>query len=171
VAGAEDFDAWYLRAHSRVAAAVAAMTGDIEIAGDAADEAFTRAYERWPRLSVSGSPDGWAFTVAMNVARRRLRRRRLEDAVMARQRLPEIAAAEAHPELWAAVRRLPPRQRQAIALRYLGDLTEAETAQVMHVSVGAASATLATARQTLKRALRPAALDRPTLPERTESTS
>jgi RNA polymerase sigma-70 factor (ECF subfamily) len=51
------------------------------------------------------------------------------------------------------VRALPPRARTAVALRYTAGLTEAEVAAAMHVAVGTASATLASARRALAAAL------------------
>jgi RNA polymerase sigma factor (sigma-70 family) len=57
------------------------------------------------------------------------------------------------PDLWRAVARLPRRQREAVALRYLADLTEAEIATVMRISEGAVSATLTRARRELAASL------------------
>jgi RNA polymerase sigma factor (sigma-70 family) len=56
---------------------------------------------------------------------------------------------ELRPEVWAAVRALSARQREAIALRYVLDLSEAQVAEAMGVAVGTASATLAAARSRL----------------------
>lgn len=56
---------------------------------------------------------------------------------------------ELHPELWAAVRALPGRQRRAVGLRYLADLTEPRIAEVMDIAPGTVAATLHAARKTL----------------------
>jgi RNA polymerase sigma factor (sigma-70 family) len=53
------------------------------------------------------------------------------------------------PELWNAVAALPVRQREAIVLRYVGDLTERDVASVLGISEGAASAALVAARRRL----------------------
>jgi RNA polymerase sigma factor (sigma-70 family) len=66
-----------------------------------------------------------------------------------------VAPPELHPEVWDAVRSLPVRQREAIALRYLLDMSEAAVADAMGIAVGTASATLATARAALSRQLEP----------------
>jgi DNA-directed RNA polymerase specialized sigma24 family protein len=93
-----------------------------------------------------------ALTVlAANVVRRRARRAALERRFgVAREAVtpPEVA-----PEVWIAVRALPSRQREAIALRYLLDLSERGVADAMGVAEGTASATLATARAALAGAL------------------
>ncbi|HEX5096292.1 MAG TPA: sigma factor-like helix-turn-helix DNA-binding protein, partial [Acidimicrobiia bacterium] len=62
------------------------------------------------------------------------------------------------PELWAAVRTLPPRQCQAIALRFVADLPEAEIASVMGVARGTVASTLADARARLAQLLAEPAL-------------
>ena len=54
----------------------------------------------------------------------------------------------------AAVRRLPPRQREALVLRYFADLTEQETAQAMSVSLGTVKSTTARAIAAVGRMLR-----------------
>lgn len=58
-------------------------------------------------------------------------------------------------ELWSAVRSLPERQRLAIALRYVADLTEAEVAEAMGVRPGTVAATLSKARTQLATQLQP----------------
>ena len=63
------------------------------------------------------------------------------------------AEPDLRPEVWAAVRRLPRRQREAIALRYVLDLSELQVAAAMGVAEGTASATLAAARRALAAAL------------------
>lgn len=54
-------------------------------------------------------------------------------------------------ELWREVSRLPPRQKTAVILRYIGGLTEAQVAHVMGVAAGTVAASLSTARSALRR--------------------
>ena len=49
----------------------------------------------------------------------------------------QALAAEQHAQMLAAVRALPPRQREALVLRYYADLSEAQTAEAMGISAGA----------------------------------
>lgn len=146
----QHFEDWYRRLHPRVLAIVAVTCGDADVACDSVDEAFTRALDRWEKVSTMSSPDAWVYRVALNVMRRRFNRRLLERRLLMRRVVaPPPAEGELHPELWAHVGHLPERQRMAVLLRYVGDLTEAEVAGAMGISRGAVSASLAAARSRL----------------------
>lgn len=147
---ARGFEGWYRAEHPRLVAVLAVESGDLEVARDAASEAFARALERWERVGGMASPAAWTYKVALNVVRRRKRRVALERVALRRQAPPVPALpVELHPELWAAVRALPGRQRRAVGLRYLADLTEPRIAEVMAIAPGTVAATLHAARKTL----------------------
>jgi RNA polymerase sigma-70 factor (ECF subfamily) len=147
-----EFDTWYEEQHPLVLAALTVASGRPDVAADATDEAFVRAYERWERVRRMDSPGGWLYRVALNDLRRRCRRQAVERELLRRQPPPTTVPAPTipSPHVWEAVRRLPTRQRTAVALRYILDLTEPEVARVMGVSRGSASASLATARRSLE---------------------
>jgi len=153
------FAAWYRSEHPRLLATMTIVTRDLHVAQDVTAEAFARALAAWNRVSGMDSPAGWTYRVAVNLARRRARRAALEDRLLHRVAPPSSTIeggafpAEQAIDLWDAVRALPPRQREAIALRYTAGLTEAEVAAAMKVAVGTASATLASARRALAIAL------------------
>jgi RNA polymerase sigma-70 factor (ECF subfamily) len=151
-----DFASWYAACHGRVLAGVRVATRDSQLAGDAVSEAFTRAFARWERVAVMERPEAWVYTVAMNVVRRGGRRagteRRLLRRIGARE-LDVPAAHESEPELWAAVDALPPRQREAVALRYALGFSQREVARAMGTSDGTAASTLAKARAALAQRL------------------
>lgn len=152
VEAAETFESWYVRAHPRLIAALVGFCGSVEIAADAADEACMRAMVGWDRVSVMDRPDGWAYRVAINHAKRRMRRARMERLVLAKHARADSLPAPAA-EIWDAVGRLPLRQRTAVVLRYVVDMPEAEIAGVMGVSRGTVASTLADARRHLGRNL------------------
>ncbi len=60
----------------RVLASLVGFLGDIELAEEAAQEAFAAAAERWPRDGVPANPTGWLITTARNRAIDRIRRER-----------------------------------------------------------------------------------------------
>ena len=139
-----------MQMHPKVISLVLVACDDVDVAADSADEAFARALHSWGRVELMRSPGAWVCRVALNVMRRRMRRRLLEQRLIGRQRSRADAGEPiVHPELWSAVRRLPDRQRVAVLLRYVADLPEADIADAMGVARGTVSASLAAARASL----------------------
>ncbi|HZP30161.1 MAG TPA: sigma-70 family RNA polymerase sigma factor [Acidimicrobiia bacterium] len=144
-----DFESWYELEHPRLLASLLLATGDLELAREAVDEACARTLARWSRVGRMDAPSGYAYRVAINVAHRRRRRAALEQRLLARRPPPLPTVPGPAGEAWAVVRELPPRQRTAVVLRYVADLTEAEIARAMGISRSTVSSTLADARRTL----------------------
>jgi RNA polymerase sigma-70 factor (sigma-E family) len=113
------------------------VAGSRDVGEEIMQEAFVRAATTLPRLSDEETGP-YLRTVALNVWRNRLRRLLLEHRV----RMPWIAPStdersfEDRDALWRAMRRLPPRQRACLVLRYYEDLSERETATALRCSVG-----------------------------------
>lgn len=145
------FEAWYLREHPKVLAALTWVAGDPHVAAEATDEAFARAYADWHRVGRMASPGGWVYRVALNVVRRRMRRAAFEKRTVAP---PAEVAQVVDREIWTVVQQLPERQRVAVVLRYLLDLPEKEVATAMGVSRGTVASALAAARRRLAAWLR-----------------
>lgn len=146
---AHEFEDWYREAHPALVTALAVATGDADLAADSVDEALARALPRWRGLD---DPSAWTYRVALNVARRRLRRRAMEERLL-RRSVPVAALPGPTGELWLLVAALPARQREAVALRYVAHLTEAQVAVAMGVARGTVSSTLRAAHATLHKAL------------------
>lgn len=142
------FSEWYRREHPRLVSTLTVVSGRLDAAVEATDEAFARALDRWDSVSKMASPAGWTYQVALNRLRRQLRRAGMEGRLRSRVS-PERVAELPDPDLWTAVGRLPLRQRTAVVLRYVADLTEADIGEVMGVSRGTVAATLSAARRTL----------------------
>ncbi|WP_053207272.1 RNA polymerase sigma factor [Jiangella muralis] len=153
----EDFTDWYVALRPRVLRAVTIAVGDRDLAEEATAEAFARALARWPAAAALDSPVAWLLKVAVNEARTRWRRARLERRHL--QRLagePQRHAPAAEPRddaLWTAVAALPERSRQVVAMRYVLDLTEPEIASTLGVTRGTVASTLSRARRQLAAAL------------------
>ena len=146
------FEGWYQRAYPRLATAMVALTGNRDVVSEVTDEAFARAWRYWRRVSEMDSPEGWVYRVALNLVRTRSRRRRVERRALSRLAVRADAAAPAG-EVWELVRDLSERQRQAVVLRYVGDLDEREIAEVMGITRGTVASTLFDARRRLALAL------------------
>jgi RNA polymerase sigma-70 factor, ECF subfamily len=111
-------------------------------------EAFVRAWERWGRIRMYDDPAGWIRRVALNQAASEHRngvRRRVASARWADQPVIRADSIGDH-QLVEAVRRLPLRQRQAVGLYYLADLSIRDVALAMGLSEGAVKAHLHQAR-------------------------
>jgi len=107
--------------------------------------------------------------VAFNDARRRLRRTAIERRLLLRS--DRFATVEPPAgELWAIVADLPPRQRQAVVLRHVGQLREVETGAAMGISRDAVSSTLRSAYRSLRVAISDPAADSDTAGCAAEST-
>jgi RNA polymerase sigma-70 factor (sigma-E family) len=119
------------------------LTGDLGHAEDVAQAAFARAYASWARVARTGDPDAYVRRIVINENHSRFRRRRvaenLVDAVPepSGQRAADAADALSDSEaLLKALRRLGPRQRAVLVLRFWMDMSEAETAAALGCSVG-----------------------------------
>jgi RNA polymerase sigma-70 factor (sigma-E family) len=128
-----DFDAFVRARLPHLIKFGCALTADEHAAADLVQDALERTLVKWSR--VQGDPEPYIRRAMVNRSIsvwRKLGRERVTD------RIPERPVQEAeHDEvLLAALRQLPPKQRAVIALRYLEDLTEAETARVLGCAVG-----------------------------------
>src|SRR5690348_11978926 len=129
--------------YGRAVAVLVRVFGDIDVAEEAVQDAFTTAVERWPGAGLPPSPAGWIITTARNRAVDRLRREASRDNRHAQAALlvtPDEPAEEGpvrddrlrliftccHPAL-------APAARVALTLRLLGGLTTTEIARAFLV--------------------------------------
>lgn len=123
-----------------VYAYVATIVGDRSAAEDVVAAAFERAYRKRATFDARrGSARAWVFGIARNAALDELRRRRrsatlVEEPVAAASFAddPELAAERA--TVRAALRGLEPRDREIVALKFHGGLTNAEVAKLLGLS-------------------------------------
>jgi RNA polymerase sigma factor (sigma-70 family) len=150
VRGEPAFEQWYATEYPRLVGVLIRLGAAREDAEDVAVESFSRALQQWSTVRDCDSPTAWLYRVALNLVRRMGRRRFLERRALARK--GTNAAAEAVP-VWDAVAALPHRQRTAVVLHYLLDLSYREVAAAMQVKEGTVAATLSAARRALERQL------------------
>jgi RNA polymerase sigma factor (sigma-70 family) len=145
----KDVERLYERRYRSFRHGAAAIVGDYERAHDVVQEAFARALAA-RRKFRGGSPEAWLWTI---VKRQALDARR--PAELAWQEAFELGAEdpERDPELAGALRRLPPRRRLIVFLRYFADLDYGEIARLCEIDEGTVGATLAAAHADLRRAL------------------
>jgi RNA polymerase sigma factor (sigma-70 family) len=121
-------------------------------ADDCFQETFLSALRAYPRLRDDSNLRAWIFTIATRKAAdhgRSLARRPVPMAELPDRPAPSIEPASA-PELWDAVRALPPAQRAAVIQRYVLDLPYAEIGEALGVSEEAARANAYAGRKKLR---------------------
>jgi RNA polymerase sigma-70 factor (sigma-E family) len=124
-------------------------------AEEVVQEAFARTYARAPRLGTADEAAAYVQRVVVNLCRDTLRRR----AVVRRHVAPPTATVagaertvlldEDQRQLTEAVRSLPRRQRECVVLRYLLELSTAETARTLGIAEGSVKSHLSRALATL----------------------
>lgn len=129
---------------------IVVCAGDVGRAEEATNDAFVKAYERWARVRHMDAPTSWVTKVAINGAKRSFSLRRRHMPLSNEDVAVHDADLEIDPHLWAAVDRLPLRQREAIVLRYIDDFTQPQVAESLNIATGTAAATLNQARSNLR---------------------
>jgi RNA polymerase sigma-70 factor (sigma-E family) len=122
------------------------LTGNRADAEDLLQTALAKTYLAWDRIREQEALDGYVRRVMVNTQTSWWRRRRVDE--YATDELPERGTGRdagedlaLHDALWSALAALPKRQRAMVVLRYYEDLSEAETAHVLGVSVGTVKST------------------------------
>jgi RNA polymerase sigma-70 factor, ECF subfamily len=143
IPGVGSIERVFRQEHGRAVAVLVRMFGDIDVAEEAVQDAFTIAVERWPVSGTPPRPSGWIITTARNRAIDRLRReasrhtRHAQAALLVTQDPDEEETAGddrlrliftcCHPSLGAGA-------RVALTLRLLGGLTTPEIARAFLVT-------------------------------------
>jgi RNA polymerase sigma-70 factor (ECF subfamily) len=142
------FDEFYRSHRTTVLRAVVFALDDLDLATEVVDEALARAYERWDQVAAMGNPAGWVYRVALNHARNRLRRRRLErrKPPPTGRDAPGLEGA-ADPAVARALAALPLDLRSVVVLRFHLDWSVDDIAAALDCPAG-------TVKSRLHRALR-----------------
>lgn len=151
---ATDFTGFYHAHFANTVTLVYSFTADMPAAQDVTQEAFARAWQRWPVLSGYDNPLAWVRRVSINLANARWRRLRTMRLFLDRQR--EEHEAELNPDhvaVVAALRKLPRNHREAIVLHYLADMPVDEVAQHLDAPLGTVKSWLHRGRAALAESL------------------
>jgi RNA polymerase sigma factor (sigma-70 family) len=132
--GDDSFEAAFDELFPRAVRLANKLLRDRAAAEDVAAEALARTYARWSKVSALPYRDGWVLKVATNLAIDRLRRRPPDVRPVAADDFED--GVELRLALNAALLTLAPRQREAVALHYLGGLSDREVAQALGISLG-----------------------------------
>jgi RNA polymerase sigma-70 factor (sigma-E family) len=130
------------------------LTTDRTEAEDLLQAALAKTYLAWNRINDRAALDGYVRRAMVNTQISWWRRRKLE--VYPTDELPDQAIddhtlrSELHDLLGRALGKLPERQRAAVMLRYYEDMSEAEVAEVLGISVGTVKSTVSRAMAKLR---------------------
>ena len=138
----DEFTEFYAGNKDRCLRAAIAYGMAPDRAEEAVAEAFARAWSRWRSVRTVESPRAWVVRTAINADISWWRRRRREVATDPPESLAKTADPDAFSIVIAAVRRLPPRQREVVVHRYLLDLDTSATARALGIAPGTAKAHL-----------------------------
>jgi RNA polymerase sigma-70 factor (sigma-E family) len=154
-----DFDAYVRASGPRLSRLAFLLTGDHDTAEDLLQTAYAKVLPRWRQVSTYEDPDAYLRRVMVNTRTSWWRRHRGRESSWAQ--VPDTAARgdvaddeAVLDEVLAALRRLPRRQQVAVVLRHYCDLSEAETAAVMGISVGGVKSTTSKGLAALRAVLR-----------------
>ena len=147
--------------HYRSLVGLAAMlVGDVATAEELVQDSFVALHAGWRRLADGDRALSYLRQSVVNRCRSVLRHRLITD-----KHAPAIASGTpgapqeqitlpGHSALVLALRTLPPRQREALVLRYYANLSEAQIATTMGISTGAVKSHIARAMSSLQAELR-----------------
>jgi RNA polymerase sigma factor (sigma-70 family) len=137
------------------------MLRDPELAADLTQDAFVKAYRNYDTLEKPENARAWLYQIAHRVALDHIRRQKIvrflpwtgesHGAAPSTERL--VMDAHFSSDMQRALERIPERQRAALLLAELHDLTGLELAAALGVSHVAARALLTRARESLRQAL------------------
>jgi RNA polymerase sigma-70 factor (ECF subfamily) len=150
---AVDFEYLYAAECRAMLALAYKLTGSHPEAEDLVQEAFLRLHQQWSSVASYDRPGAWVRRVVVNLATSRSRRMRTRArALVPFQRQPDHTAealSASTLEFWRAVRSLPRRQAQVVALYYEADRPVRDVAQILGCAEGTVRAHLHAARHTL----------------------
>jgi len=156
-----EFEQFFENHHRELARFAFLLSGDRDTAEDITAEALTSAWVHWERVQAADSPLAYVRGSVANLAAGRIRRTVRERNVLAKlgRQLPlQTTSGPDVPavlDLESALMRLPLRKRQCVVLRHGLDLSEAETAATLGISVGTVKSQTSKAVSELERLLTP----------------
>lgn len=130
------------REWSRLVRVAHLLTGDLGRAEDLVQQTLVKVHRHWPRVHRDGSPYAYTRAALVNESTSWWRRKRVAESLgeipvsADRDSRDAYAGVDNRDQLIQVLRTLPARMRAVIVLRYYDDLSEAETAEALGISVG-----------------------------------
>jgi RNA polymerase sigma-70 factor (ECF subfamily) len=155
-----DFERLYETSYGRILGTLTAVFGDRAAAEDCTQDAFERAYKKWPTFQPIAPAEAWVHRIAINAAISHKRKMRIREVgeVIRRIGRPRMGAdpqelAE-HRDIKDALALLPPKQAAAIVLRYYHGYTNRAIAHSLGVPERTVASRMGVARAKLRAILK-----------------
>jgi RNA polymerase sigma-70 factor (ECF subfamily) len=151
-----DFERLYQTSYGKILGTLTAMLGDRAAAEDCAQDAFERAYKKWPTWQPIAPAEAWVHRIAINAAVSYQRKMRLREVGEVIRRIgrpglaPDPQVLAEHRDLAAALAKLPPKQAAAIVLRHYHGYTNRAIAQALGIPERTVASRLAVAKERLR---------------------
>lgn len=147
-----DFERLYQTSYGKILASLTIVLGDRSAAEDCAQDAFERAFKKWPTWQAIAPPEAWVHRIAINAAISYQRSRRIREVgeVIRRIGLPVAREHDDHRDLRSALARLPAKQAAAIVLRHYHGYTNRTIAHALGVPEGTVASRIRCARARLR---------------------
>jgi RNA polymerase sigma-70 factor (sigma-E family) len=131
-----DFEAFFAEQHGRLFRALALLTRNRHEAEEVMQDAFLALWERWEHVAGGPDPVGYLYRTALNAWRSRRRRAAvaLRRAIHQIPNDDEMAAVEERDAVVRVLSRLPARQRAAVVLMDVLDLSSEQASEILGIS-------------------------------------
>jgi RNA polymerase sigma-70 factor (sigma-E family) len=139
-----DFESVYRANYRRMVGLARTVLASNEGAEEVVQEAFARVFARWEHVEHRDDPVPYVRSAVLNQCRGRFRKGKPHGG--AQQRQPsaeqEVLSRDRDQRLYAAVAKLPMRQREVVALRYFAEMSTNDTADALGIASGTVKAHL-----------------------------
>src|SRR5213082_1819361 len=151
-----DFERLYQASYGKILGTLTAMLGDRAAAEDCAQDAFERAFKKWPTWKPLAPAEAWVHRIAINAAvsyKRKMRLREVDEVIrrIGRPRsAPDPQVIVENGDLAAALTQLPPKQAAAIVLRHYHGYTNRAIAQSLGIPERTVASRLSVSKERLR---------------------
>ncbi len=155
-----DFERLYQASYGKVVGTLTAMLGDRAAAEDCTQDAFERAYKKWPTWQPIAPAEAWVHRIAINAAvsyKRKMRLRQVDEVIRRIGRpgsAPDPQVLAENSDIAAALAKLPPKQAATIVLRHYHGYTNRAIAEALGIPERTVASRLAIAKQRMREMLK-----------------
>ena len=155
-----DFERLYQASYGKILGTITAMLGDRAAAEDCVQDAFERAYKKWPTWEPLAPAEAWVHRIAINAAVSYQRKMKIREVGEVIRRIgrpgnaPDPQVLVENRDIANALAQLPPKQAAAIVLRHYHGYTNRAIAEALGIPERTVASRLAVAKARLRELLK-----------------